>query len=242
MASVKKILLVSDIHGNFPALMAVHEYFGANRYNLIINCGDSTVYAPFPNQVLDWLREHRVVTIAGNTDRKVKRLLRGKSFKKPSKPEKRVMYTSTAAALTSGNRRYLTRLKKKKYLETAGRKIGVFHGSPAHPDEFLFPDTPEQRFLELAQGCPAEIIITGHSHTPFYRVSGKTHFINPGSIGRMFDADPRASCAELYLGKDTLAVYHHRIPYPVDAVVRELEKQGLPAIYSTMYQVGKKLN
>jgi len=239
---MKKILVISDIHGNFPALRAIAEYFPPGRYDLIINSGDCTVYAPFPNQVLEWLQVHNVVTIAGNTDRKVKKLLRGKTFKKPSKAEKRIMYTSTAAALTPENRTYLTSLKKKKYLKISGWKMGVFHGSPAHADEFLFPDTPEERFVGLAATCPARIIIIGHSHTPFYKVIGDTHFINPGSVGRMFDGDPRASCAELYLGKDRPAVLHHRIPYRVDEVVRELQHQSMPPIYSTMYQVGKKLN
>jgi len=236
------ILLISDIHGNFPALQAVARHLAAERFDMIINCGDSTVYAPFPNQVLDWLQRRNVVTIAGNTDRKVKKLLKGKCFKKPSKQEKRVMYTATASALTTENSLWLRQLKKKAFLKVADRTIGIFHGSPAHADEFLFPDTPQSRFLELASSCPADIVITGHSHTPFYKTVNNTLFINPGSVGRMFDGDPRASCAELFLDENSTSVAHHRIPYPVEEVVRELERQGLPAIYSTMYRVGKKLN
>ena len=239
---MKKILLVSDIHGNFPALRAVTEHLGADRYDLIVNSGDSTVYAPFPNQVLDWLQRHNVISIAGNTDRKVKKLLRGKNFKKPSKQEKRVMYTTTASTLTKDNSAWLQQLKKKKYLDIEGKKIGIFHGSPAHADEFLFPDTPESRFAELGKACPADIVIIGHSHTPFYKSINGTLFINPGSVGRMFDGDPRTSCAELIIEPDKIAVLHHRIPYPVGEVVRELELQGLPDIYSTMYRLGKKLN
>jgi len=239
---MKKILLISDIHGNFPALQAITEYFPPGQYDLIINSGDCTVYAPFPNQVLDGLRKHDVVTIAGNTDRKVKKLLRGKIFKKPSKPEKRIMYTSTAAALTQENQDWLQGLKKKKYLTMAGRELGIFHGSPAHADEFLFPDTPEERFVELAKSCPADIIITGHSHTPYYKCINNTHFVNPGSVGRMFDGDPRASCAELILSPDSLAVLHHRVPYPIEQVISKIQREGLPEIYCTMYRQGKKLN
>ncbi len=237
-----KILLLSDIHGNFPSLQAIADRLKTGRYDLIINSGDSTVYAPFPNQVLDWLKEHNVISIAGNTDRKVKKLLRGKNFKKPSKQEKRVMYTTTASTLSRDNRAWLQKLKKKKYLEIGGKKIGIFHGSPAHADEFLFPDTPESRFAELGKACPADIVIIGHSHTPFYKSINDTLFINPGSVGRMFDGDPRASCAELIIEPDDIAVLHHRIPYPVEDVVQELERQGLPEIYGTMYRVGKKLN
>jgi len=237
-----KILLLSDIHGNFPALQAVTKQLGAERYDRIINSGDATVYAPFPNQVLDWLQAHNVISIAGNTDRKVKKLLKGKNFKKPSKKEKRVMYTTTASTLTKDNSAWLQQLKKKQYLEVEGKKIGIFHGSPAHTDEFLFPDTPQSRFAELGKTCAADIVIIGHSHIPFYKSVQDTLFVNPGSVGRMFDGDPRASCAELIIEPDNVAVLHHRIPYPVEEVVHELKRQGLPEIYSTMYRVGKKLN
>jgi putative phosphoesterase len=237
-----KILLLSDIHGNFPALQAVTKQLGAERYDCIINSGDSTVYAPFPNQVLDWLQDHNVISIAGNTDRKVKKLLRGKKFKKPSKEEKRVMYTATASTLTTDNSAWLQQLKKKQYRDMEGKKIGIFHGSPAHADEFLFPDTPTGRFAELGKACAADIVIIGHSHTPFYKSVQDTLFVNPGSVGRMFDGDPRASCAELILEPDSLAVVHHRIPYPIDEVVAEIRRQGLPDIYCTMYRRGRKLN
>ena len=236
------ILLLSDIHGNYPALKAVAGYVDADRFDLIINCGDATVYAPFPNQVLEWLQDHNVIAIAGNTDRKVKKLLKGKKFKKPSKEEKRVMYTTTASTLTRDNSAWLQRLRKKHYLDIGGKKIGIFHGSPAHTDEFLFPDTPESRFAELGRACAADIVIVGHSHTPFYKSINGTLFINPGAVGRMFDGDPRASCAELVVEPDSLAVIHHRIPYPIDEVVAEIRRQGLPEIYCTMYRRGRKLN
>ena len=45
-----KILLLSDIHANYPALEAVADYAPPASYDLICNCGDTTVYAPFPNE------------------------------------------------------------------------------------------------------------------------------------------------------------------------------------------------
>lgn len=237
-----KILLLSDIHGNFPALRAVTETVHANDFDVILNAGDSTVYAPFANQVLDWLRAHEVISILGNTDIKVKKLSKGKSFKKPSKPEKRVMYTSTADSLSRANRKFLFQLKKKKILRISGRRIGLFHGSPENADEFLFNSTSDTRFQELADKANCDIIITGHSHTPYHKKIAGVHFINPGSIGRMFDGDPRASCALLTLTKQAITVEHYRISYPVAEVVKKLGRRQLPAIYAKMYTMGRKLN
>jgi predicted phosphodiesterase len=246
-----KILLISDIHANFPALSAVENHFRPYPFDAVINSGDSLVYGPFPNETLDWLETHNATSILGNTDKKILHLLAGKTFKKPSKHDKRVMYTWTASALKEIGAAYLRSLPTSILLNLAPDKgqnhdnylsVGVFHGSPADDDEFLFPDTPIDRLRELAQLTTAGIVINGHSHTPFHRIVGNTHFINPGSIGRMFDGDPRASCAVLTLNANDIHVEHHRISYPIQEVVDGLERNNLPEIYAKMFLTGKKLN
>lgn len=248
---IQRILLISDIHGNYPALKAIHSHFNDTKFKAVINCGDSLVYAPFPNETLDWLRQHATISILGNTDKKVIKLLRGKSFKKPARPEKRIMYESTSEALTKKNSLFIQGLKKKSSLiirrktaagKTSNLSIEIFHGSPAAHHEFLFDTTSNTRFKELAALCKADIVVTGHSHTPYHKEIGGTHFINPGSIGRMFDGNPAGSCATLTVTPKSITVDHYRIPYNVKAVIREISKQGLPNIYSQMYLKGCKLN
>ncbi|MDR3630019.1 MAG: metallophosphoesterase family protein [Desulfocapsaceae bacterium] len=240
-----KILLVSDIHANFPALAAVERYFEGEVFDAVINAGDSTVYGPFPNETINWLRARQSLSILGNTDKKVLKLLAGKPLKKPSKHEKRIMYTWTAEQMLAENAIYLRSLPTSILLDPDGNpalKIGVFHGSPLDDDEFLFPETSAERLSELAAQTPARIIITGHSHSPFHRTAGTTHFINPGSVGRMFDNDPSASCAVLALTAETIRIRHFRIAYPVQEVVDGLKKNLLPEIYGRMFVLGRKLN
>lgn len=247
----KHILLISDIHGNYPALADTHAYFKDRTFDAIINCGDSLVYAPFPNDVLDWIRQHNALSILGNTDKKVIKLLHNKSLKKPGKNEKRIMYQTTANSLTKENADFLQSFKKKSLLtfqvgkigdKSADVSIGIFHGSPAANHEFLFDTTDTSRFEDLAATCTTNIVVTGHSHTPYHKEIGGVHFVNPGSIGRMFDGNPTSSCAILMLSKNKISVKHYRIPYDIEAVTREIAKQGLPDIYSQMYLQGRKLN
>ena len=81
---MKKILLLGDIHANYPALKAVHNYIRPDRFDLIINTGDFTVYSTFPNETIQWFRERKkTICILGNTDRRVLRILKGKKLKKP---------------------------------------------------------------------------------------------------------------------------------------------------------------
>jgi len=237
-----RILVISDIHGNYPALQAVAEHADIRSCDYILNCGDSTVYAPFPNQVLHWLGRHNVISILGNTDCKVIKLLKGENFKKPGKKTKRVMYTHTAETLTRKNRLFLTGMSPEKRLKIKKRRIAMFHGSPEKHTEFLFATTPERRFQELAAQSRADIIVTGHSHTPYYKHIAETHFINPGSVGRMFDGTAQASFAILTLDRHTTHVQLYRCDYDIEAVVTELANEGLPNIYAEMYRKGKKLN
>jgi len=237
-----RILVISDIHGNYPALQAVAEQADIRNCDYILNCGDSTVYAPFANQVLDWLKRHKVISILGNTDRKVIKLLKGKNFKKPGKETKRVMYIHTAETLTRENQLFLKDMRPEKKLKIKKRRIAMFHGSPEKHTEFLFASTPERRFQELAAQSHIDIILTGHSHTPFYKNIAETHFINPGSVGRMFDGMAQASFAILTLDRHTTHVQLSRCNYDIEAVVTELASEGLPNIYAEMYRKGKKLN
>lgn len=247
-----RILLLADIHGNYPALWAIDRHFHDVPFDHIVNCGDSVVYAPFANDVLNWLIARNAISILGNTDKKVIQLLQGETFAKPAKPEKRIMYTHTAAQLSKGCASYLQSLGISRELQLTEPgpsdedhrrgKLGIFHGSPTEPHEFLFDTTPRERFVDLARAYPYRAIVTGHSHTPYHIPVDDTHFINPGSAGRMFDGNPAASCAVLTCEHGELTVRHHRIAYDVSQVTAELERQQLPKIYQAMYISGKKLN
>ena len=238
-----KILLLGDIHANYPALDAIIKYIQPDRFDWIVNTGDLTVYSTFPNETIQWFRERkRTICILGNTDRKILRILSGKKLKKPKKKQKRVMYFWTSENLLAENIDYLKALPKKADFTVGRFRIGVFHGTREDPDEELFPSAPESRFQQLAKDSPYQVHIMGHSHVPFYKIVDEIHFINPGSVGRMFDGDPRASFAVLKISSEKIAVEHFRIPYAVEAVIADLKNQKLPDIYAKMFRVGKKLN
>lgn len=247
-----RILLLADIHGNYPALRAIDAFFSLTTFDAIVNCGDSVVFAPFSNEVINWLLARRAISILGNTDKKVIKLLQGRTFTKPSKEEKRIMYVHAARQLTKQCGDYLQSLNISAELRLTdvapdpenqkGNLLGIFHGSPAKPHEFLFDTTPLDRFAELARDYPYRAIVTGHSHTPYHFDIDGTHFINPGSAGRMFDGNPAVGCAVLTCNGTGVEVEHHRIDYDVSQVIAELARQRLPKIYQTMYREGKKLN
>ncbi|UCE51698.1 MAG: metallophosphoesterase family protein [Desulfobacterales bacterium] len=240
---MKKFLLLGDVHGNYPALNSIGKYIQPQRFDRIINTGDFTVYSTFPNETIEWFREKKnTICILGNTDRRVLRILKGKKLKRPKKDEKRVMYFWTSENLHPENITYLKSLPKQTDLTVSHIRIGVFHGTFNDPDEELYPSAPERRFHELAKDSRYQVHIMGHSHVPFYKVVDGVHFINTGSVGRMFDGDPRASFAILKVSSGKIAVEHFRIPYAVEEVLKGLKNHDLPDIYAKMFRIGKKLN
>jgi len=240
---MKKILLLGDIHANYPALKAIQEYIKQERFDWIVNTGDFTVYSTFPNETIQWFRERKnSICILGNTDRSILRILKGKKLKKPKKQEKRVMYFWTSETLLPENILYLKSLPKQTDFTVGDIRIGVFHGTLDDPDEQLFPSDPDSRFKELSKDSPYQIHIMGNSHVPYYKIFNGIHFINPGSVGRMFDGDPRASFAILRLSSGRIEVEHFRVPYPVKEVIKGLKNNQLPDIYVKMFRIGKKLN
>lgn len=245
-----RILLISDLHANFAALEAISRRFPPDQFDLILNGGDSLVYGPFPNETLDWLRNYSVLSILGNTDRHVITLLQGKTFNKPRKAEKRIMYGWTAAELSHLNRAWLLEQPAARTISSevphdmasAGIFLSMFHGSPADPDEFLFSSTPTCRFKELAGLVSTPLVTIGHSHQQFHRQVNGVHFINPGSSGRMFDGKISAGCAIIEKGRNDFNINLHRVAYNVASVAAEIERLKLPSIYSEMFRRGRKLN
>jgi predicted phosphodiesterase len=152
---MKKILLLGDIHANYPALKAIGKYIQPDRFDRIINTGDFTVYSTFPNETIQWFRRRKeTISILGNTDRKILRILNGKKLKKPKKEEKRVMYFWTSENLHSENITYLKSLPEQTDFTIGGFRIGIFHGTLEDPDKPL----PAAR-----QG----LSLSGSDHGPF---------------------------------------------------------------------------
>jgi predicted phosphodiesterase len=64
-----KYALISDIHGNLPALEAVLADIDRDaEVDAIYHLGDLVSYAPWPNEVVTLIRERGTQGIAGNYD------------------------------------------------------------------------------------------------------------------------------------------------------------------------------
>jgi hypothetical protein len=235
-----KITLISDIHGNLHALEAVLRHARNQAADqMVLNLGDLTGYGPHPEQVVRWSKNERVTNILGNYDKKViRKAYRKTGWQKVNNPDKRAMFAWTYQALSKNSIKYLKTLPETRQFEIAGKQVLMTHGSPASISEHLGIDTLDERLAALAEMTDAEIILSGHSHKAFKRQVKNTLFINPGSVGRLDDGDPRASFAILEIDDGGVEVHFYRVPYDIMSAVNAMRMTRLPEIFAQILRQG----
>jgi len=191
-----KIAVLSDIHGNLPALKAVLDEVEGEGVDAVVNLGDSLSGPLMPAETADLLRDAGFVTIAGNQDRGL--------LAQWQRPEgERALDTSdgyAATQVTEAHARWLQSLPSTHWLTP---DVLLVHCTPAVDRKYLLetltPDfglhgsagvraaSPEEIASRLASGeedCRrASLVLCGHSHLPRAALVGGTLVLNPGSVG-----------------------------------------------------------
>jgi putative phosphoesterase len=238
-----KVALLGDVHGSFSALEMVLDHARGQETEAIWNTGDFVGYGIHPDEVVRRLRSAGAVSVVGNYDLKALAFRKKKEkWLRTKQPLKWLAFQWAYEHLSKKSRKYLYSLPGQVRMTVEGWRILLTHGSPSSSEEPLTASTPSQRLLELAQHSEADVVVCGHSHRPFMRQEGSVWFINPGSVGRPDDGDPRARYAVLELGPGVLRADHYRVEYDVRAAVAEIRRAGLPEAFAQMVLRGLSLD
>jgi diadenosine tetraphosphatase ApaH/serine/threonine PP2A family protein phosphatase len=95
------------------------------------------------------------------------------------------------------------------------------------PSDPLFGYCPEEsdRWTKEVAGINADVLIVGHTHTPFVRREGGTTILNPGSLGQPKTGRPLACYAVWQDGEISLKEFE----YPVAEVIRGIRDMPIPS-------------
>ena len=225
-----RIALLSDIHGNLPALEAVLSDIQRQRVDATYCLGDLVGYAPFPNEVTDRIRRERFPTIMGNYDDGVgfDRDECGCAYRESA--EQRLgeqSLTWTKAHVTPDNKAFLRSLHSQIRFHADGKRVLLVHGSPRKINEYLFEDRPVSSFQRLAAASEADIIVFGHTHKPYAKVVDDVLFVNAGSVGKPKDGDWRA-CYAVLEPAAAQPVHFVRLEYDIGTVTSAIRQSELP--------------
>lgn len=234
-----KIALIGDVHANLAALEAVLNDMAEKGVDMVISTGDYMGYGPNPEEVVQLLRHIEVMGVAGNYDLKVLKVKKKlRKWRRKRNPKKWDPFLWDFKELSPSAKEYLETLPRERRFSLCGKRFLLTHGSPQKINEALKPDTADLRLAELAEFTGAEVIITGHSHIAFSRKVKGTWFINPGSVGRPVDGDPRASYAILQVKPGYFHFSNYRVDYNIEQTVENLVKKGFPRSKGEMFIKG----
>jgi putative phosphoesterase len=212
-----RILVVSDIHANWPALAAIDE-----PHDVCLCLGDLVDYGPDPVACVRWAMEHATYAIRGNHDHGVAQGIpvTGEiGFRYLTKISRPSMWDP----LGPDERRYLLQLPVTQRLTLNGKRFLLVHATPRDPlDEYVLRD-PEV-WGRRVHNAGADIVCVGHSHMQFNLNVQGTVVLNPGSVGLPRDGDPRAAYAII----DENRIELKRVAYPLEETIDRIAAMPWP--------------
>lgn len=243
--------LISDIHANLPALDAVLEHLnGRKDVDAVLHLGDLVGYGPWPNEVVERLRDARIPGIAGNYDSTVATDYKhcGCRYEDTRQEElSHVSYAWTRAHVSAETKSFLARLPFRIDLRAlgghvAGPTLTLVHGTPLNNVTYWTEDRPDSFCTKMADAAGAragDLIAFGHTHKPWHRTVERVHFVNTGSVGRPKDGDWRAGFALVDVSASgESAVEFVRVEYDLDKIIDAIRSSELPGEFAEYLRYG----
>jgi len=214
-----KLLVISDVHANWPALQAIREEADA-----VVCLGDLVSYGPFPRECVAWVREHGMHVVRGNHDTALAYRVdpRAADFK-------RELASATLEhhrrLLSRGEVGWLRRLPKEVRFRFDEYSFHAVHASPKDPlySYRLTPDLDDEALKKDLERVRADFVLVGHTHLPMSRGAWTKVILNPGSVGQPLDGNPRASYAVIQDGVAEI----RRVAYDIEVTVAGIREMGL---------------
>lgn len=183
-----RIAILADIHGNVPALEAVHRDIRQRAVDEVLVAGDLVGRGPQGSAVVQYVRRQGWPTLRGNHE---DYLL---AFRRREVPEEWWHEEQWAASrwlsqeLDDDDIDFIDGLPFS--LSRPG--LEVVHGSPTSNREGIGPWTDDATLNQHTAGLEAQVLVCAHTHRPLVKHVDDTTVVNVGSVGLPFNRDPRA--------------------------------------------------
>lgn len=228
-----RVAVITDIHGNIGALIAVLADLRRVSPDHVIFGGDIALFGSHGLECWQRVTDLGWALVQGNTDR----------YLVNPGPKLRTLRKSSVAMAKSLTRtiewtqdqigsQMVDQLATMPTVACMNSKIGpliVVHGAPGNDETGLFPDASDDELEKHLRAVEAQVLVCGHTHRVFIRHVGKVLVVNSGSVGRSYDGQP---------GQGTYAVFDdvagrwsasiRRVAYDEHAAYRQSVSRGVP--------------
>jgi putative phosphoesterase len=213
-----KAIIISDLHANSEALRALPE-----KGDELWVVGDLVNYGPDPRAVVNYVREIATVAVRGNHDHAVGFDADPRCTPRYVKMAARTQAHSTAS-LDDYHKEFLRELPLHVEFRRDGKNLRMCHALPSDPLYGYCPAESDRWEQEL-DSYAADVLIVGHTHTPFVKQIRQKKVVNPGSLGQPKTGSPDACYAVWTDGEIQLKQF----PYPVEKTIAQINEMSWPS-------------
>ncbi len=242
-----KFAVLSDIHGNVPALRLVLADAAAHHVDGYLLAGDYCISAPWAHEVVGLLRAlPNSHVIRGNDEAHLDVA--------PGDDGQFEVSRWCMSTLTPEDKAWLDALPEELTFTCEGVTIRMAHSSQAFVGKCLherfrtsvlpgfYPDGPTDRatltadfralwekeaFREHIAALDKGVYVFGHNHIQTWGKFDGRVLVNPGSVGLPLDCESFGAAYSLLTIEDGIVtVEERRIPYDVEALIDQVKATG----------------
>jgi predicted phosphodiesterase len=241
-----RVAVISDVHGNLPALESVLAAIEQEGTSELWCLGDLVGYNADPEACTRTVVGEADLCLAGNHDLVVNGSVDMAVF----------AHDAAVAARWAAQTLSEEALNMLRALSPSGRRgdVVLHHASPRDPVwEYVIDSRTAQQCLDVQE---SDLCLVGHSHVPLAYTPGANGratgghmpptqielgdgrwLLNPGSVGQPRDSDPRA--AYMVLDTDSGTATWRRVDYAIERAQRAILEAGLPATLAARLADGR---
>ncbi len=222
-----KVLIISDIHGN---IWALEKILKTEEYDILICLGDLVDYGPYPDEVVQMIKDKANYTVMGNHDYSL-------AFETdcPGTTEEYKKLTLELRKyfnynLSKESVSYLKSLPLQISVEIQGKKLHLVHSSVKDPlgDYVTFKQDIELiKDKMLPEDKGTNFVLYGHTHLAGVMNINGIGIVNPGSVGFPRDIPYLPTYAVFENG----TVSFKKIDYDVQKLISEFKRARVPEKY-----------
>lgn len=222
-----RLAVLSDIHGNLPALEAVISDLRGFEVDHVIVPGDVISFGPCPRQAAEIVIEKRWSVIRGNNEFF---LVDYKTSRAPDEWNDPIQFAPTAWLDKQIDQRLKTMIGSWPDRLTLRFRdappMEVCHGTPDSPWDSIYWTMTDEEISKKITDLEANYVVCGHTHLPMDRQVGRWRIFNPGSVGVPLDGVFSASYMILDGNEQGWTATFRRVPFDYSAVFEMFETSG----------------
>jgi predicted phosphodiesterase len=219
-----RVAIITDIHGNLPALEATLLHVHQQAPDLVIIAGDVVNGSPDSGDCWRLACSLGCPILRGNHERYA--ALYGTPQAAPEWATELFAPLHWTVAQLTGMERQAMGALPLQWRSPDAPGLLVVHASARDDHDSIAAHTPVEHLEAMFAGTPERFIVRGHNHNAQIRLWRDGWIVTAGSVGLPLDSSPTVKYLLLDGTKEGWKIQHQSVPYDHPAAVRRFHETG----------------